>query len=127
MPRWSVKHTTISFVLIKNWKKIPLQKKHNAYQRLVLLWKPHSWSSPWINFHVWLEHISATDSWKPHSWSSPWINFHVWLEHISATDSAYTFDKSLNGPLALSFDINFVVAVIHFLPPYQLSSRQIIS
>jgi hypothetical protein len=102
MPRWSVKHTTISFVLIKNWKKIPLQKKHNAYQRLVLLWKPHSWRSPWINFHV-------------------------CLEHISATDSAYTFNKSLNGPLALSFGINFVVAVIHFLPPYQLSSRQIIS
>ena len=49
--------------LIKNWKNIPLQKKHNAYQWLVLLWKSHSWSSPRINFHLCLEHIiSAIDS-----------------------------------------------------------------
>jgi len=47
--------------------------------------------------------------------------------NILVLEILHTFDKSLNGPLALSFGINFVVAVIHFMPPYQRSSRQIIS
>lgn len=86
----------------KFWKKTPLQKKHNANQRLVLLWKPHSWCSPWFNFYLCLGDISA-------------IHF-PYLPQVSGWS------------ISCKFRHNFCCCMYKFsLSPYQSSSRYITS
>jgi hypothetical protein len=36
----------------KFWKRPPLQEKHKADKKLVLLWKSYSWCSAWFNFNI---------------------------------------------------------------------------
>jgi hypothetical protein len=95
----------------KIWKRPPLQKKHNADETLVLLWKPYSWCSPWFNFNICLGDISTIHfSYLPQvsRWSISgklcyWFLLVLESPHLAPQDRPFHRGESLSGTLQVLY------------------------